>query len=146
MGISSWVSKIWLHEYLISLIEIGVNWPSSKQLWIRPIYTDFKAITSILVVVSLSPYLRPPWTNLCPICCVRVFYHVLLKYGHENAKMQKKKNKKKKKRWRNTVVLSRPGLSNPRSAGHMRPVRQLCVAPQWQILPYIFHIFSESRK
>ena len=43
------------------------------------------------------PYLRPPWTNSCQIWCVRVFHHVLLKYGHENAEMQKKKKKKKKK-------------------------------------------------
>ena len=35
------------------------------------------------------------WTNInqfsCQIWCVRVFHHVLLKYGHENAEMQKKK-------------------------------------------------------
>ena len=28
-------------EYLISPIEISVNWPGSEQLWTRPIYTDF---------------------------------------------------------------------------------------------------------
>ena len=33
--------EIWPHEYLISPIEISVNWPGSKQLWARPIYTDF---------------------------------------------------------------------------------------------------------
>ena len=37
---SQW-PEIWPHEYLISLIEISVNWPGSKQLWTRPIYTDF---------------------------------------------------------------------------------------------------------
>ena len=37
------------------------------------------------------PYLGPPWTNSCQIWCVRVFHHVLLKYGHENAEMQKRK-------------------------------------------------------
>ena len=44
VGISSWGPEIWPHEYLnylISPIEIGVNWPGSKQLWIRPIYTHF---------------------------------------------------------------------------------------------------------
>ena len=37
------------------------------------------------------PYLGPPWTNSCKIWCVRVFHHVLLKYGHENAETQKRK-------------------------------------------------------
>ena len=41
MGIGSWGPEIWPHEYLISPIEISVNWPGSKQLWTRPIYTDF---------------------------------------------------------------------------------------------------------
>ena len=40
----------------------------------------------------MRPYLGPPWTNSCQIWCVRVFYHVLLKYCHENAEMQKKEN------------------------------------------------------
>ena len=39
----------------------------------------------------MQPYLKPPWTNSCQILCVRVFHHVLLKYGHENAEMQKTK-------------------------------------------------------
>ena len=39
----------------------------------------------------MRPYLGPPWTNSRQIWCVRVFHHVLLKYGHENAKMQKRK-------------------------------------------------------
>ena len=30
-----------LHEHLISPIEISVNWHGSKQLWTRPVYTDF---------------------------------------------------------------------------------------------------------
>ena len=33
--------EIWPHEYLISPNEISVNWSGSKQLWTRPIYTDF---------------------------------------------------------------------------------------------------------
>ena len=33
--------EIWPHGYLISPIEISVNWPGSKQLWTRPIYIDF---------------------------------------------------------------------------------------------------------
>ena len=39
----------------------------------------------------MQPYLGPPWTNSCQIWCVRVFHHVLLKYCHENAEMQKRK-------------------------------------------------------
>ena len=41
VGIGSWGPEIWPHVYLISPIEISVNWPGSKQLWTRPIYTDF---------------------------------------------------------------------------------------------------------
>ena len=37
VGIGSWGPEIWLHEYLISPIEISVNWSGSKQLWTRPI-------------------------------------------------------------------------------------------------------------
>ena len=37
----------------------------------------------------MQPYLGPPWTNSCQIWCEGVFDHVLLKYGHENAEMQK---------------------------------------------------------
>ena len=31
----------------------------------------------------IDSYLRPPWTDSFKILCVRVFYHVLLKFGHE---------------------------------------------------------------
>ena len=41
VGIGSWGPEIWPHKYLLSPIEISVNWPGSKQLWTRPIYTDF---------------------------------------------------------------------------------------------------------
>ena len=39
VGFGSWGPEIWPHEYLISPTEISVNWPGSKQLWTRPIYT-----------------------------------------------------------------------------------------------------------
>ena len=39
----------------------------------------------------MRPYLGPPWTNSCQIWCARVFHHVLVKYGHENAEMLKRK-------------------------------------------------------
>ena len=32
VGIGSWGPEIWPHEYLISPIEISVNWPGSYQL------------------------------------------------------------------------------------------------------------------
>ena len=41
VGIGSWWPEIWPHDYLLSPIEISVNWPGSKQLGTRPIYTDF---------------------------------------------------------------------------------------------------------
>ena len=72
------------HEYLISPIEISVKWPGSKQLWTRPIYTDFNGAN----YVFMRPYLEPPWTNSCQIWCVRVFHHVLLKYGNEMKKIK----------------------------------------------------------
>ena len=69
VGIGSWGPEIWPHEYLISPIEIGVNWPGSKQLWTRPIYTDFSGANEVF----MQPYLGLPWTNSCHIWCVRVF-------------------------------------------------------------------------
>ena len=33
VGIGSWGPKIWPHKYLLSPIEISVNWPGSKQLF-----------------------------------------------------------------------------------------------------------------
>ena len=50
--IGSWWPEIWLHEYLISLIKIGVNWPGSKQLWTRPIYTDFNGAIFFFMPIS----------------------------------------------------------------------------------------------
>ena len=87
VGIGSWGPEIWPHEYLICPIEISVNWPGSKHLWTRPIYTDFNGAN----YVFMWPYLGPPWTNSCQIWCVRVFHHVLLKYGHENAEICNKR-------------------------------------------------------
>ena len=78
--------EIWPHEYLISPTETSVNWPGSKQLWTRLIYTDFNGAN----YVFMRPYLGPPWTNSYQIWCVRAFHHVL-KYGHENAEMPKRK-------------------------------------------------------
>ena len=96
VGIGSCGPKIWPHEFLISPIEISVNWSGSKQLWTRPIYTDFNGAN----LVFMRPYLGPPWTNSCQIWCVRGFHHVLLKYCHEKCW-----NAKKKIWWCHTSVL-----------------------------------------
>ena len=87
VGIGLWGPEIWPHEYLISPIEISVNWLGSKQIRARPIYTDFNGTN----LVFMRPYLGPPETNSCQIWYVRVFHHVLLKYCHENAEMQNRK-------------------------------------------------------
>ena len=39
--IGSWWPEIWMHEYLISPIEMSVNWPGSYLFGTRSIYTDF---------------------------------------------------------------------------------------------------------
>ena len=69
VGIGSWGPEIRPHEYLISPTEISVNWPGSKKLWTRPIYTDFNGANEVF----MRPYLGPPWTNSCQIWCERVF-------------------------------------------------------------------------
>ena len=97
VGIGSWGPKVWPQEYLISPIEISVNWSGSKHLWTGPIYTDFNGANQVF----MRPYLGPPWTNSCQIWCVRVIHHVLLKYCHEKCW-----NAKKKIWWRHTSVLN----------------------------------------
>ena len=64
VGIGSWGPEIWRHEYLLSPIEISVNWPGSKQLWTRP---NFTLISMGLIRYSCEPYLGPPWTDSCHI-------------------------------------------------------------------------------
>ena len=84
--IDSWWPEIWPHEYLISPTEISVNWPGSKQLWTRPIYTDFNGAN----LVFMQLYLEPPWTNPHQIWTVDVFHHAPPIHGIQNAEMQKK--------------------------------------------------------
>ena len=96
VGIGSWGPELWPHEYLISPTEISVNWSGSKQLWTRPIYTDFNGANWVF----MRPYLRPPWTNSCQFWCVRVFSSCsteILSWKYWNAK--------KKIWWRHTSVL-----------------------------------------
>ena len=83
VGIGSWGPEIWPHEYLISPTEISVNWPGSNS---------YEPGQFTLITVGLIRYsCQASWTNSCQIWCVRVLYHVLLKYDHENAGMQKTK-------------------------------------------------------
>ena len=56
----------------------------------RSIYTSFDGANKLF----MRPFLRPPWTNSSKILCVRVFHHVLLKYGHKNTEMQLVSNDK----------------------------------------------------
>ena len=58
--IGSWWPEIWLHEYLISSIEISVNWPGSQQFGNRPIYTDFNGVNlGIHAAISQAHELIP---------------------------------------------------------------------------------------
>ena len=74
---------IWQHEYLISTIEISVNWPGSKQLWTRPICTDFNGANWVF----MRPYLQPPWTDFYQIWVVDVFHHAPPIHGIHNAEV-----------------------------------------------------------
>ena len=58
----------------LGVSKISVNWPVSKQLWTRPIYTSFNG----LIKVFMRPYLKPSWTDSYNLVC-KVFHHVLLK-------------------------------------------------------------------
>ena len=78
--------EIWPHDYLISSKEYQCKsdwliavWNQDNLHWFQWGY----------LYSCMWPYLRPPWTNSCQIWCVRVFHHVLLKYGHENTETQK---------------------------------------------------------
>ena len=81
VGIGSWGPEIWPHEYLISPIEVSVNWPGSKQLRTMPIYTD--GLLGIYAAISQAT-MNQFMSNLA---CEGFFYPVLLKYRHENAEM-----------------------------------------------------------
>ena len=85
--IGSWGPEIWPHEYLISPIEISVNWSGSKQLWTRPIYTDFNGLIRYSCGY-ISGHHEPIHVKFG---VWGFFLHVLLKYHHENAEMQKRK-------------------------------------------------------
>ena len=80
--------EIWPHEYLISPIEISVNWSGSKQVMNQANLHWFQRGLIRYSCGHISGY---QWTNSCQIWCVRVFHHVLLKICHENAEMQKRK-------------------------------------------------------
>ena len=97
MRIGSWGPEIWPHKYLISPIEISVNWPGSKQLWTRSIHTVFNGANKVFGFRACSHISGHHEPNSCQIWCARVIHHVLLKCGHENAEMKKK--------WKKNVTL-----------------------------------------
>ena len=67
--------------------------------------------------------------NSCQIWCARVFHHVLLKYGHEYAEMQKKK----KIWWRHTSVLYRLDVAFCSFLSRLSFlfVKNIVLAPSW---------------
>ena len=75
VGISSWEPEIWPHEYVISPIEISINWPGTL------VSVGLLGIHAAIYQATMNQFM----SNL--VC--EGFHHVLLKYGHENAEMQK---------------------------------------------------------
>ena len=65
VGIASWGPKIWLHEYLISPIEISVNWPGSKV--INRVLLDETLRYSRKFIESVWRYVQ-----LCILSCFKV--------------------------------------------------------------------------
>ena len=80
VGIGSWGPEIWRHEYLLSPIEISVNWPVSKQLWTRPIYTDFNgAKLGIHVAISWATMNRFMSNLVCGGFFIMLYRNMVLK-------------------------------------------------------------------
>ena len=89
------LQKRWHHKNFLAFQCFGstmYRWSMMRNIHIPNSYepSQFTLISMGLNYVFMQPYLRPTWTNSCQIWCVRVFHHVLLKYGHENAEMQKR--------------------------------------------------------
>ena len=90
VGICSWGSIIWLHEYLISLTEISVNWSGSKQLWTRPIYTVFNGLFSCSCGLFSCSWSRISGHHEPIHAKFGVWrFFMLLKYGHKMLKRKK---------------------------------------------------------
>ena len=83
VGIGLWGPEIWPHEYVIRPIEINVNWPGSYQL------SGQFTLLSMGQIRYSCYHISGPHERIHVIWCVRDFHHVLLKYVHENAEMQK---------------------------------------------------------
>ena len=86
VGIGSWGPEIWPHEYLISPIEISVNWPGSKQL-------GTTLISMGLIRYSCGHILghhEPIHVKFGVWRFFIMLYRNMKKKNHENAEMQKK--------------------------------------------------------
>ena len=86
LGIHAAISRATMNQFMSDLVYEGFS-SCSTEIWSWKCWNAKKKIWWS----HTRPYLGPPWTNSCQIWCMRVFHHVLLKYGHENAEMQKRK-------------------------------------------------------
>ena len=87
--IGSWGPKIWPYEYLISPIEISVNWPGNFPNSYKPGQFTLHSMGLIRYWCGhISGHHEPIQKQIGEGF---FFYHVLLTYGHESAEMQKRK-------------------------------------------------------
>ena len=95
----------------------------------------------------MRPYLGPLWTNSCQIWCARVFHHVLLKYGHENAEMQKRKFDDVTLRYSLPRNLTSSSTSHGVTSGKSPESGSTTSEPSWRVVvPAATSIVSEKRK
>ena len=85
VGIGSWGPEIWPHEYLLSSIEISVNWPGSNSYEPGQLFT---LISMELIRYSCGHILGHHEPIHVKFGVWRFFLHALPKYGHENTEMQ----------------------------------------------------------
>ena len=123
VGIGSWGPEIWPHEYLISSIEISVNWPGSKHIWTRSVYTDFNAANEVHSCGYILGHQEPIHIKF------GVWGFFIMFYWNMVMKMPKCKKKKKKKKiwWCHTSVLYRKVTVNCIHIWYLRKGKKLCV-------------------
>ena len=86
VGIGSWGPEIWPHEYLLSPIEISVNWPGSNSYEPGQLFT---LISMGLIRYSCGHILGHHEPIHVKFGAWRCFI-MLYQNGHENAEMQTK--------------------------------------------------------
>ena len=111
VGIGSWIPEIWLHEYSFSPIEIGVNWPGSKQLYEPGQFT----LISVRLITHLCGHISGSREPIHVKFGVRVFHHVLLKYVVMKLKVVNCKKKKKKKEKRKFDVTFQNSVTSQKA-------------------------------